>query len=698
MAATSYESIPQEMRALPQWVCHRGGGKVPIDPNTGRNAKANDPGTWGTFEEAVAWATDNGGGIGFEFTEGDPFCGIDLDHVVGEDGELAVSAREIVDALDTYTEFSPSGTGLHLIARAEKPGGESKRTNQDGTASEMYDHGRYFRMTGNVYDGHGAIRDRQEAVSGVHARYVARVQERAPREPSAAQDALGWNSEVVVTDGGRDRHDVPLTADAALGRMRRSARWSEIAPLWDGDTTPYGGDHSAADMALCNHLAYFCDRDERLMDELFRRSGLMRGKWDEVHHPGDPFPTYGSHAIHNAASTCRECHSERHPSPSPSISASGAFVSLYDVTGDNLPSRDPEMVSGILRERQVMLIAAPSKAGKTWLAVALMWALATGGEWLGARCARTRVVYCNMEVSPASFANRCEAVRGEMGIPHDAARMVDVLSGRGAGYDANRLVEAVLVHLGGTPACVVVDCLYAIETGNENDAEAIRALFAELNRLTRAGCSVVGVHHFPKGSSGMKASVDRMAGSSVFARAPDALLSLDPLDVDPRGEAGAELAEQGYSAYRLSFDLRDFRPRRPIDLIFTGTRFVRDVGGLLGGAYIKGSPQANGAHSGRANAERAEADWKRKAALVGEAVSAAALEGANPTMEYVRDYYNSHRGGYGLARVSVGTIANWTKPSNDVIPFVKEGGIVVAVDDVGRTDVAAEAYERTPTV
>ena len=328
----------------------------------------------------------------------------------------------------------------------------------------------------------------------------------------------------------------------------------------------------------------------------------------------------------------------------PKVDAS-PFVSLYDVTGEGLLDPDPEIIEGVLRERQVMLIAAPPKGGKTWLAVALMWALATGGEWLGARCARTRVVYCNMEVSPASFANRCEAVRGEMGIPHDAARMVDVLSGRGAGYDANRLVEAVLVHLGGTPACVVVDCLYAIETGNENDAEAIRALFAELNRLTRAGCSVVGVHHFPKGSSGMKASVDRMAGSSVFARAPDALLSLDPLDVDPRGEAGAELAEQGYSAYRLSFDLRDFRPRRPIDLIFTGTRFVRDVGGLLGGAYIKGSPQANGAHSGRANAERAEADWKRKAALVGEAVSAAALEGVNPTMEYVRDYYNSHRGG-----------------------------------------------------
>ena len=268
---SSYEGIPQELRDLPSWVCHRAGEKTPIDPKTGRNAKSNDPETWGTFEQATDWAARNGGGIGFEFSEEAPFCGIDLDHVRDADtGELVVPwAREVVDALDTYTEVSPSGTGLHLIARARKPGDGSKRANPDGTAFEMYDHGRYFRMTGEVFEGHGAIGDRQGAVSEAHARWIGR-----PRDAGRG-DALEWGGEAVAATGAPGSVTASLSAEEAMERMRRSGKWPEISRLWDGDTSGCGGDNSAADMALCNHLAYFCDRDEAAMDELFRRADVI---------------------------------------------------------------------------------------------------------------------------------------------------------------------------------------------------------------------------------------------------------------------------------------------------------------------------------------------------------------------------------------------------------------------------------------
>lgn len=362
--------------------------------------------------------------------------------------------------------------------------------------------------------------------------------------------------------------------------------------------------------------------------------------------------------------------------PQARIVSPGPFTCLYDVTGNNLPEQDPELICRILRKRQVMLIAAPSKAGKACLAVSLMWALSTGGEWLGARCARMRVVYCNMEVSPASFAVRCETVRREAGIPHDAARMVDVLSGRGAAYDAEGLVEAIMGHLGGAGACVIVDC-HAIETGSENDAEAVRTLFAELDRLTRAGCSVVGIHHFPKGSSGMKASIDRMAGSSVFARSPDALLSLDPLDVDDEGEEGRELAEARGSGYRLSFDLRDFKARRPIDLIFTGTRFLPDTSGRLSGSHIKGSPQAGRAGGGRMNAKRRADERERKSELILDAMEACDNDGVPTSRENVLERYNDKASAYGLDKVSMTTFRDWTKPSGQY-PFHMEGGIMRA--------------------
>jgi putative DNA primase/helicase len=90
---------------------------VPIDPRTGHEATSTDPETWTDFETAQAavrrWRGD---GAGFVFTRTDPFVGIDLDHVI-ENGRLTDWAKSIVHTLASYTEVSPSGTGLHIIVR-----------------------------------------------------------------------------------------------------------------------------------------------------------------------------------------------------------------------------------------------------------------------------------------------------------------------------------------------------------------------------------------------------------------------------------------------------------------------------------------------------------------------------------------------------------------------------------------------------
>ena len=136
--------IPEELRSPPQWVVHRD-DKVPHNPKTGEWAKAGVPETWGTFEEAVA-ALKSGkyDGIGFEFSEEDDFCGVDLDHCIREDGTLEPWAEEIVRRLNSYTEFSPSGEGLHIILRGKVPEGGNRHDNV-----EMYSERRYFTVTGN---------------------------------------------------------------------------------------------------------------------------------------------------------------------------------------------------------------------------------------------------------------------------------------------------------------------------------------------------------------------------------------------------------------------------------------------------------------------------------------------------------------------------------------------------------------------
>lgn len=148
-------TIPAELLDLPQWVTWRmelADGKptkVPYSPATGHKASTTDPGTWGSYEQAV-WAAASRGhaGVGFVFSADDPYVGVDLDHCRDPDtGAVEAWALEIVRRLDSYTEVSQSGTGLHIIVRGELP----PRGRKKGPI-EMYMSGRFFCMTGRVLE------------------------------------------------------------------------------------------------------------------------------------------------------------------------------------------------------------------------------------------------------------------------------------------------------------------------------------------------------------------------------------------------------------------------------------------------------------------------------------------------------------------------------------------------------------------
>lgn len=149
------DAIPAELRERPQWVCwrweRRGDRwtKVPLNPATGAQASTTDPATWGTFDQAlVRYHARSLAGVGFVFSAADPYCGIDLDHCRdAATGALTSVAEAIVAALDAYAEVSPSGTGVHVIARASVPGTRRKDPAQ---GIELYDAGRYFAITGHA--------------------------------------------------------------------------------------------------------------------------------------------------------------------------------------------------------------------------------------------------------------------------------------------------------------------------------------------------------------------------------------------------------------------------------------------------------------------------------------------------------------------------------------------------------------------
>jgi len=158
------------IRDLRQWLCWRSEErdgkptKIPYSPLTGQRASSTIPETWTGYEEAVRACKEHGyGGIGFVFTSEDDLCGVDLDGCLDpETGEIEPWAWTIIEELDSYTEISPSGAGVHILVRGELPAGRNRKGR-----FEAYDRGRYFTVTGKHLSGSPqSIESRQEELRG----------------------------------------------------------------------------------------------------------------------------------------------------------------------------------------------------------------------------------------------------------------------------------------------------------------------------------------------------------------------------------------------------------------------------------------------------------------------------------------------------------------------------------------------------
>jgi len=263
------------LKKMPIWVCwkrvikpgEKDPTKPPYNPKTGGGAMSNKPSTWATYEQAEA-ACGNYDGLGFMFT--DDICGIDIDGI-NSDPTREQRAHEIIALMDSYTEQSPSGTGYHIIFRADIskiPEDYKKRYFQKNVLSgiECYLSGktnRYFTYTGKAINNLG-VEDRTEQLLSFLNLYMERP---AGRKGTKRQDG---------TSPQRYADNKTL-----IEKARRAKNGPKFQALFDnGDISGYNGDDSSADQALCNILAWWTRGDVEWMDELFRMSALYRDKWE----------------------------------------------------------------------------------------------------------------------------------------------------------------------------------------------------------------------------------------------------------------------------------------------------------------------------------------------------------------------------------------------------------------------------------
>lgn len=234
--------------------------KVPCDKQA-HAVSVNDEGNYLSLEDAfTAYENDaRFDGVGWVLSSDDDVVGIDFDDVVSEDGTVSQQAWEIVQELDSWTEFSPSGTGLHTLVRGELADDLKQQGALDDGDIEMYEESRFFTMTANAVDT------------------LPQTIEHADI-PSIQADVLGERESVLTGElVDDDSLDSDVSASPQDVYERASASSEKFERLWNCRTTH---DESDGDQALLAQLAFWCKGDIRLMEDCMRTSKRNRTKFD----------------------------------------------------------------------------------------------------------------------------------------------------------------------------------------------------------------------------------------------------------------------------------------------------------------------------------------------------------------------------------------------------------------------------------
>lgn len=256
MSKYNFDNIPQEVKEKALfclWTYSSTKTKIPIDPHTLKFGNSADKTKFDKFENVVNKTNDKYGlGIGV-FNN---MSAIDIDHVVDENGEINEKAQDIIDKINSYTEFSPSGTGIRILLKCNDGFSYDKEKyyiKHDDL--EIYVSGmtkRFLTVTGNYICGE--FRNGQRELEFILDKYMRR--KRTTKTPS-------HNHKVITNE---NYLEIGLKND------------EKLKELWNAEPSGYGGNESETDLALCNKLAFWCNKDYDKMYNAFMSSPYVRKK------------------------------------------------------------------------------------------------------------------------------------------------------------------------------------------------------------------------------------------------------------------------------------------------------------------------------------------------------------------------------------------------------------------------------------
>lgn len=291
-----YKNVPNELKNAKRWCLFalkdkkNNDGvvkktKIPYNPMTGKPAKSNDKNTWSSFKiaclgyekykevdyynrETETFEKIPVGGLGFML--GDGYFGVDIDNQI-DNTELI---NEFVNQLKSYTEYSQSGKGIHIICKGYLSGEENRKGD-----IEMYDNLRFFAMTGNIFPGSiNEIVDCTERVKPLHEKYLVGEKK---TEKTYSFGGKVFNERDLEIASNPPLANQKRLSDAEVLKVIEEKAKPAVINLLNGRQRPTN-DESKNDGTLLAHLAFWCDKDINQMQRLFEGSGYFMSK-DEFH-------------------------------------------------------------------------------------------------------------------------------------------------------------------------------------------------------------------------------------------------------------------------------------------------------------------------------------------------------------------------------------------------------------------------------
>lgn len=507
-----------ELRTYAQWVAHNK-AKAPLGA-TGF-AKVNDKKTWMQSANARAAAINrpDATGVGFVFCDDDPFVGIDLDNAVTEDGTIKPWAQKVVDHWSSYTEMSPSGRGLHIIARGSVPSGT--RVEMGDGLLEVYCTGRYFTVTGKHVEGTPTTIQEVDT-HGWHTKKFADKPQPKPQAPrrefsTDTDDDLVW-----VPDALSYMHSDDYDVWVEIGMALKDKFGDAGFPMWD----------------------YWSSRAEN-----YAGTYRCRRKWDSFKGYGLTFGTFVQRArdagydipTSESLDTLRmKLSKEDMDAAQKTIREQWLGLTapveepppvLFDFATMYLDKTPPEpmLVDGLLGPQQILLLSGAPKVGKTFLTAQLAVCAALGKPFLGMPIDKPlNVLHIQYEMSEDAMRQRfqmqkldnqeVEAIRGHYCIT----------SKKTSDYLTLEYLEKIQAALTFVPDIIIIDPLINAFVGDENSAGDMSAFVHKMKVFCHAiseNASIVLTHHSSKAG--------QIRGSSALRGFYDAGLTLTHVDGSP---------------------------------------------------------------------------------------------------------------------------------------------------------------------